>query len=233
MWKRCIRRAWSDTFNFLGGRSLIAALFFIPPVGFALHWLTSGLAEMLQEMIAWAIYSVAATLVVAVCIFLFNLACAPYRIERDRHRIERDRRVELEATMPAASNSERVRTQKSFPLWEAACLLAGTPIRKDVVGEAFAYLHQIKSAMIKEKINPHGRDRIAYESPPGQSPLSAQLYLPMLSREQRIAIVSDSNELARDDLFRIAVELNRRIPGLTDELHLPQEIPSTESKKLP
>ncbi len=226
MWKRCIRRAWLDTFKFLGGRSLIVTLLLIPPVGFALHWLTSGLAKMLQEMTAWAIYGLAATGVIFVCIFLFNLACAPYRIERDL-------RVALEAAMPADSNSERVRTQKSFPLWEAACLLAGTPIRKDVVGEASAYLHLIKSAMIKKKINPHGRNRIVYEPQSGRSPFSTQFDLPMLSREQRIAAVSDSNELARDDLFRIAVELNRRIPGLTDEPRLRQETPSTEAKKRP
>lgn len=80
-----LKKAWRDTFRLLGGSGLFFAVFAIAPVGFALHTLVHGWQAMMPEMQVWLIYGAAATGVVFSALFIMNLLCAPYRLERDAH----------------------------------------------------------------------------------------------------------------------------------------------------
>ena len=82
---RCIKRAWSDTFHFLGGWGLLFGVVAIPLVGFALHAGVRGPQAMMPEFEIWLIYGLAATGIVFSGIFLWNLVWARYRLEREAH----------------------------------------------------------------------------------------------------------------------------------------------------
>lgn len=86
------RRAVADTFHSLGGTGLVVAVIAIPPVGLALHAWLGGVQAMMPELQVWLIYGLAATGLVFFTVFLWNLACAPYRIERD-NRIDAETEV--------------------------------------------------------------------------------------------------------------------------------------------
>lgn len=58
------------------------AAFAVPCVGFALHYWQAGWAAMSEELEVWWVYVLQATGIVFLTLFLWNLACAPYRIER-------------------------------------------------------------------------------------------------------------------------------------------------------
>jgi hypothetical protein len=90
---RYVRHALSYTFASLGGWALLFSLLAIPAVGFVLHRWIAGSAAMNAEFQVWLVYGLAATGIVFLSLFAFNLACAPYRIERDSHKktvLERD-----------------------------------------------------------------------------------------------------------------------------------------------
>jgi hypothetical protein len=84
MLRKAIRRGWSDSLASLGGTSLFFTILVIPVVGFSLHFAASGWAAMTAEFDVWLVYGLAATGLVFLILFVFHLACAPYRIERDR-----------------------------------------------------------------------------------------------------------------------------------------------------
>ena len=60
------------------------AVIAIPIVGFLLHACLLGRQAMMPEFQIWLVYGLAATGVVFISLFVWNLACAPYRIERER-----------------------------------------------------------------------------------------------------------------------------------------------------
>lgn len=78
------RKAWADTFHFLGGTGFFVALVAIPVVGFSLHAWLQGSQAMMPEFQIWLIYGLASAGLVFFIIFLWNIGCAPYRIERQR-----------------------------------------------------------------------------------------------------------------------------------------------------
>lgn len=80
-----IKRAWQETFALLGGWGIVFGAVAIPCVGFYLHYITTGIAEMMGEVQVWLIYGAAATGIVFALVFLINLMRAPYLIERDAH----------------------------------------------------------------------------------------------------------------------------------------------------
>lgn len=82
-----ISHAWRKSLDSLGFPSLLWTILAIPSVGFTLHFLVSGYVSMSGELHIWLIYGLAATGLVFLTLFAFNLACAPFRIERVR-RIE-------------------------------------------------------------------------------------------------------------------------------------------------
>ncbi len=81
--KKYLRHALDSTFAILGGYGAILAIFAIPIVGFAIHYWQSGWVAMSEEFQVWWVYGLQATGVVAIALYLWNLACAPYRMERD------------------------------------------------------------------------------------------------------------------------------------------------------
>lgn len=95
MFRKSLRRAWQDTFRVLGGWGLFVAIFLITPVGFFLHWLTSGYVAVTQEIAIWVIYGLVASGAVFIGLFLLQIIAAPYRIERDAHYETKRNRDEL------------------------------------------------------------------------------------------------------------------------------------------
>ena len=82
---RYLNHAFDYTYRSLGGWSLFATVVVIPIVGFALHWLLAGWGPVSGEVQVWGVYGLAATGLVFVSIFGFNLICAPFRLEREAH----------------------------------------------------------------------------------------------------------------------------------------------------
>lgn len=209
--RESLGRARDDTLSFFGWTPKLL----IWPVLFGIGWLFHGqwakdMGGPNEELFLWATYTLAPICAFAPLLFLWNLICAPYRMERDR-------RIALEASIPKMTASDRIKTQQTFPLWEAACLLAGTPVQKNPIGEASAYLHQIKSIMVRDNLTRPGKVRRSYKPRTGKAPTADQFLARRLSREQEIEEISDYNEISRDELRLIALELQRSIPGLTDK----------------
>ncbi|MFZ1725708.1 MAG: hypothetical protein WBO29_06800 [Albidovulum sp.] len=87
-----LKRAWSDSFAFLGGWGLVAGVFAIPVVGMGLHYWLQGWDAMIPEAKIWLLYGLASTGLVFGSVFFWNLACAPFRIERDKRiEVEKER----------------------------------------------------------------------------------------------------------------------------------------------
>lgn len=83
MLKQALIRGWNDTNDFMGALQLVVAVAAIPFVGFALHYLIAGIAPVTGQVSGWLIYTLASTTIVFGGILLWNIAAAPYRIERD------------------------------------------------------------------------------------------------------------------------------------------------------
>ena len=80
---------------------------------------------------------------------------------------------------------------------------------------------------------PFGSAEIAHDPGPGETLTAiSHRFARMMPQERQIETLSDNNELARDDLLELAMRLNRRIPGLTDEPHLLQQ-PLNSGPKTP
>lgn len=79
----------------MGGWQVLLAVLAVPCVGFMLHWQFGDPAAVASEIVMWLIYGLAATGIVFLAIFVWNLIWAPYRIERDRRRALEMEVVEL------------------------------------------------------------------------------------------------------------------------------------------
>ncbi len=145
---RYIKRAFSDTFDFLGGWGLLASIIAIPLVGLGIHWLIHGWQSMMPEFQIWLIYGLGATAAVFIAILLWNLACAPYRIERDLHEQTRKELKKLRAVSGGPVNWSAWKQREQFTVKEAAFLMAGIePGEGGLRGDAYAYAQDIKWAI--------------------------------------------------------------------------------------
>lgn len=149
MLRECLRHAWNRTFRDFGGASFLYTILAIPIVGFGLHYLLAGRQPMADEFHVWLIYGLAAAGLVFSTIFLWNLACAPYRIERDR-------RMALEAQVArfeAIANRKGLARgiawrdwsiRSRFTILEVAYLLAGIePRQAPAEGPVLAHLSEL------------------------------------------------------------------------------------------
>lgn len=140
-----INRAWRETWEFLGGWTAFWAVFPVPVTGFALHWSIQGMPQVLPEFQIWAIYGLAALGVNVCLIFGWNLACAPYRIERDKRRA-------LEDAMGPAGGPDSIlgafRGRASYSLGEIARLLTASADHRDLV------LTDLKKAVVSRRLEP-------------------------------------------------------------------------------
>ena len=99
---RYARKALSDTWAAFGGLSLVVFVLAVPFVGFALHYMAEGYTAMMGEVEIWLLYGAAATGIVFSGLFLWNLACAPYRLERQaRLQVEAELGVLMAREAPA------------------------------------------------------------------------------------------------------------------------------------
>ena len=102
---RYITHASSYTYSHMGGPTLLFGVVAIPIVGFGLqHWL-DGPDAMSGELHTWVIYGLAATGIVAVGTFLLNLACAPFRIEREDRIVSDAKAADAAARLQNALNT--------------------------------------------------------------------------------------------------------------------------------
>lgn len=85
-------------------------------------------------------------------LFLWNLACAPYRIERDALKVAEGKLGDLE---PSTEQIAFYAHRDSFTLKEAACLLANEPLtRGEVVGLSAGYLSDLEKAAYRGLLKP-------------------------------------------------------------------------------
>ena len=147
---RYIKRALSDTFLAFGGSGLIISLLAVPVVGFTLHYFVSEVAAVEQEIHGWLIYGLASTIVVFATVLILNLACTPYRLEKEDH--QETRRLLERATEGAGgevSVAEFIKSREKFTLKEAACIKARTPISNgELTGPASGFLRDLKQQVL-------------------------------------------------------------------------------------
>ena len=74
---------------------MLYAVIAVPVVGLALHWAMVGRAAMTAELQIWLLYGLAATGLVFLTVFAKNLACAPFRLEREAHAATKAELVQL------------------------------------------------------------------------------------------------------------------------------------------
>lgn len=79
-----LKRGWGDAFKFFGGWPALLTLVPMPLVGLGLHSLFGSPQDVSAEWVIWLTYGLAAAGVVFIAVLLWNVACAPFRIMRDR-----------------------------------------------------------------------------------------------------------------------------------------------------
>lgn len=127
-----LRHAASRTWASLGGWTLFWTILAIPAVGFALHFWLAGKKAMSAELSIWLIYGLAATGLVAIALFSWNLACAPYRIARDtlvaasheRNEAVRDLDAARSEIPPSFRLADNVIRRDGFAIGEASGRIA-------------------------------------------------------------------------------------------------------------
>jgi len=90
--------------------------------------------------------------------------------------------------------------RNSFPLWEAACLMAKVPAQRNPTGEASSYLHQLKVHIAKQRF---GRNIRRFQYP-----------IELLASQ--VDQTSDSHEITRSTFKAFALSRGITIRGLTD-----------------
>lgn len=126
MWKRSCLRAWRSTWSSWGHPVLLGAIG--AGLAFPVEYLLRG-RDAAMSLAHGALIALIGGLGGLIVLFLWNLACAPYRIERDR-------RKELEAELAkreAPAGLEGYRGRAEYALTEVVELLAALPGREKLV----------------------------------------------------------------------------------------------------
>jgi hypothetical protein len=112
---RFLRYALQQTSSALGGRSFFLFFLPVPAVGFGLHLWLDGSSAVEVEVRSWLIYGLAATLIIAVAVFLAFLVSAPYRMEREDHDATKKELAKLRSILPQSSEARTLsKEQKSI-----------------------------------------------------------------------------------------------------------------------
>jgi hypothetical protein len=203
MLREVLRRAIKDTRAEKTATIVLAFIGFVFAFGLEWHFLSKEAA--LGELKFWAIKAVGAAFAVFL-LFAWNLACAPYRIERDKNA----KLAELLQYAGAADVDTFVRSRSYFTLKEAACLLAGEPMRSgELVGPSAGYLHTLHRMVLKGELVPTnaGKGELAMLRVRETGRLSGLT----LDIKQ---IAHDDWEISGTELSAIAGKMKRRIPSL-------------------
>jgi len=148
--KRLLKRAWKDTLSWFGGWSAIIPAILITPIGFALYYLQAPWSEVMAEWQSFLVFGLQSGGILFLGAFLYNFACAPYRIVKDKniellHQIEQHK-----ITAPMANKALKgiLSRRDSFTISEAASLLADNiPLKDGLSPVAQAQLQELKSMM--------------------------------------------------------------------------------------
>ena len=136
-----LKRAWRDTNRLLGGTATYIAFVVLPALGLGLHYLADGVAPMSDEANIWALYMLAPLGIAFLAMFLWNLACSPYRIMRDERNALS---LKLRDQVPQMSLHEFWKSREYFTVKETSCLLARVPISNgELTGIASGQLYDI------------------------------------------------------------------------------------------
>ncbi|MGJ8562594.1 MAG: hypothetical protein ACSHXY_03480 [Alphaproteobacteria bacterium] len=206
------KRGIADTFGFFGWtlRSLIWPALML--LGALMHYKATGSASgPKEELFMWVTYTLAPVGVVAILLLMFNLAAAPFRIERDAHK-----KTKLLAIGARADESTQrfFQARQKFTLKEAASILSGTEFTwGDLSGAATGYLSDLEDAALERRLvvtPPIGRmDAHMYELS-GRSGYIELYKKPDLS----------NREITKAELIKYA---DTRDFGLPDYLHTPSK----------
>lgn len=196
-------RAWRSTIRFFGGWSLLGGVALVPAVGFLLHWEKAGMSAMMEEVNIWIIYGLIAPAIVFVLVFVFNLSCTPYRIEKDR-RIQAEQN-QINRTS-AESMKKIVSARDYFTIAEAARLLTGEKISDSPLDGASALIKKdIDKMIIDEEIETSGDFGLAITT------AKLAKIMPSHSEPSLPGFVT----LDRNTVSYLARKYNVSIPGLT------------------
>lgn len=145
-----LRRAINDTFkDLLQPAALSGGGFVLTFVGYIL---VLGWKSAVGELQAWMI-SAAGSIGPVLIYFFWNLACAPYRIERDAHRVTKSDLEEIRKKIGIPINWSVWSSRNYFTVLEAAHILAGVePTNGTLQGPVSAYLQEIKWAIQEDKL---------------------------------------------------------------------------------
>jgi hypothetical protein len=147
-----IKHAWQNTFSNFGGFGFILTVIAIPVVGLALHYRQDGYDAMIPEFDVWFTYVLQATGLVFSAVFLWNLACSPYRIEREK-RIELERHLAKFAPLDREIDWTAWRIRKQFTVGELGYIMSGVePSAMPASGAAQAYTQEIIWDIQAEKL---------------------------------------------------------------------------------
>ncbi|MEM9233923.1 MAG: hypothetical protein AAGA69_06745, partial [Pseudomonadota bacterium] len=95
MFFQAVIRGAKDAFRSLGGWGWLLATLAIPPAGFFLHFLIEGRLAVEDELKFWLIYALAGGAAVFFLLLIFNIACAPYRNERELSKFANTKAAQL------------------------------------------------------------------------------------------------------------------------------------------
>ncbi|WP_375284821.1 hypothetical protein, partial [Marinicauda pacifica] len=155
-----------------------------PSIGFGVHFWRDGAEAISSEAYIWALYGLLPLGILLVSIFSWNLAAAPYRIERDR-------RVRAEAALPRDFKKDATfRHRKRYTLRQVAVLMAEDERTEKII------LHDLKQNIQNADLKPSFRN------------LNEQFQIRMI----RSAAFSDDADDIPDTLEIEREELQRFLP---------------------
>jgi hypothetical protein len=212
VWRRAGRESWRAMVKHTWMDLIRNALVLLATVGIAValspvlvgNQLMS--ADNTQDTVVWTVLVLAAISALLVVVFFAHLIfLTPYNMWKE---LDAQAKERSSVVIQTDARAVRVSRQKTFPLWEAACLLAGTEIVKEPVGEASAYLYRLK-AMISD-----GHIKVV-EYGGGILPSTFFYAVAGIStREARIEAIGSGFELDRANFKRAAKRLEIDVAGL-------------------
>lgn len=205
------KRGFSDTAKFFGWERRLLFIGLVSVLaGTALHYFDTGsFVGPKEELMLLAMYTLAPAGALALILLVYNLACAPYRIEKEK-RIDYQNRYEV-ITHEKGGLSLFIENRDSFSLGEAACIIAGEPITKgEVNGVAAGYLRDLESAAMDGSLStlqpvPAMHRRLLRASV--ANTLKNILHDPVIPSMLNV-------EISKDELIRFAVEKYKNLPSV-------------------
>ena len=155
---KVLKRALSDTFSgqFVALAVLVVGGFLSLAYLFVIESPTVAAEEI--PYVSGAIFGAFGALLL---LFLWNLACAPYRIERDAYESCKDEMSRITGLKSGQSMAEFWDSRGYFTVKEVSCLLAGVPISNgEIVGIAGGHLYDICKKISQGEIMPHSLSKM-------------------------------------------------------------------------